>query len=281
MRKQFFILSLIFVSVLPLEAQRTEKSMEVGIFLGASYYTGDLNPMGHFSQFTKPAGGVVFRYNFNPRFAVRGNFMLGTLEAHDEFSKSTTQQQRNLSFRSSIGELSGQLEFNFLPYQIGDEEELFSPYIFLGLAGFKHNPQTQLDNSWISLQPLGTEGQGLADGANKKLYKLTQIAIPFGVGAKINLAKRLGVSIEWGMRKTFTDYLDDVSTRYYDPAKLAAARPYPAALLSDRSIDSDPNASNVGRLRGNPTNKDWYSFAGIVLTLKLNAKRERCPGISN
>lgn len=282
MKKQFYILYFIlFLSVLRLAAQRSSTSSEAGIFLGASYYTGDLSPMGHFNQFTKPAGGVVYRYNFNPRFAFRGNFLIGTIASYDEFSKVPAQQQRNLSFKSTIGELSAQFEFNFLQYEIGDEETPFTPYIFLGLAGFKHSPKTQLDNKWIKLQPLGTEGQGLADGASKKLYKLTQISIPFGVGLKINLAKRLGASLEWGMRKTFTDYLDDVSSRYYDPAKLAAARGGVSALLSDRSLDKDPSKSNIGRQRGNPTNKDWYSFAGLVLTVKINAKRERCPGVTN
>ncbi|MEO6904248.1 MAG: DUF6089 family protein [Bacteroidia bacterium] len=282
MKKQFHILFFIlFLSVLRVVAQRTPTSSELGLFIGASYYTGDLCPMGHFNQFTKPAGGIVYRYNFNPRLAFRGNFLVGTIAAYDEFSNVTAQQQRNLSFKSTIGELSAQIEFNFLQYEIGDGETPFSPYIFLGLAGFKFNPKAKLDDKWIALQPLGTEGQGLADGASKKLYKLTQISIPFGVGIKINLAKRLGASLEWGMRKTFTDYLDDVSSRYYDPAKLVANRGALSAILSDRSLGKDPSKSNVGRLRGNPTNNDWYSFAGVVLTVKLNGKRERCPGVGN
>lgn len=259
-------------------SQPKQKSSEIGVFLGGSYYIGDLNPLAHFNQFTKPAGGIVFRYNFNPRLAARANAFLGAIEGQDSFSNSSAQQQRNLHFKSTIAELSAQLEFNFLNYKIGDDRQLFSPYIFFGLAGFKFNPQAKINNNWIDLQPLGTEGQGLPNGATKRKYKLLEISIPFGIGIKTNLSKNIGMTVEWGMRKTFTDYLDDVSKRYYDPAVLAVKRGATTAQLSDPSIGTDPNFSNVGRQRGNPTTKDWYAFAGIGLTVKLKDKRPKCPG---
>jgi hypothetical protein len=278
LKKHFFILSITLLTTFTGFAQRYKKSTEIGVFVGGSYYIGDLNPTTQF-LFTKPAGGFVVRYNFNPRLSARANAFFGSIEGHDSYSDSPAQQQRNLSFKSPITELSAQLEFNFLDYEIGNEKRKFSPYIFFGLAGFKFNPQGEYKNNWVDLQPLGTEGQGLAGGASKKKYKLTQMSIPFGVGIKANLSRNIGISIEWGMRKTFTDYLDDVSTKYYDPAKLAAAHGAMAAALSDPSIGTDPHYSNVGRQRGNPTNKDWYSFAGIVLTVKLKPPREKCPGV--
>ncbi len=279
MKKHFFILAVILLSALTGLAQRKKKSAEYGLFLGGSYYIGDLNPLGHFNQFTKPAGGAVFRYNFNPRLAARGNLFFGAIEGHDSFSNSPSQQQRNLNFKSNISELSAQLEFNFLDYEIGNDKREFTPYIFGGFAGFKFNPQGEINDSWVDLQPLGTEGQGLPGGAAKKKYKLTQISLPFGIGIKANLAKHIGISVEWGMRKTFTDYLDDVSTKYYDPAKLAAKHGVIAAQLADPSIGTDPNFSNVGKQRGNPLTNDWYAFAGIVLTIKLKEKIPRCPGV--
>lgn len=260
-------------------AQSAKKSAEVGPFLGCSYYIGDLNPLGHFNQFTKPAGGAVFRYNFNPRLAARVSVLAGSVEGDDSFSNSQSQQQRNLKFRSNVSELSGQLEFNFLDFEIGNDYKAFSPYIFAGVAGYKFKPQGSANSQWVDLQPLGTEGQGLPGGASKKKYKLTQFSIPFGVGVKISLSKNIGISIEWGMRKTFTDYLDDVSTRYYDPAIIAARRGASAAYLSDPSIGTDPNYTNVGRQRGNPTTKDWYNFSGIALTIKFKQKRKTCPGV--
>ena len=83
------------------------------------------------------------------------------------------------------------------------------------------------------------------------------------------------------MRKTFTDYLDDVSKRYYDPVLLAAAHGETAAIMSDKSIGTDPNYTNRGRQRGNATTKDWYAFAGIILTLKLQPAIAPCPGVGN
>lgn len=279
MKKQLFILSIGLLIVLTSSAQRKKRSAEVGVFLGGSYYIGEINPTAHLNQFTKPAGGFVFRYNMNSRLSARLNFLAGRIEGHDSFSSSEAALQRNLNFKSPINELSLQLEFNFFDYAIGNEKRKFSPYLFLGIAGFKFNPQGQLANgAWVALQPLGTEGQGLDGGASKKKYKLIQLSIPFGVGAKVNLSKNIGISFEWGMRKTFTDYLDDVSKKYYDPTVLAATRGGTAAVLSDPSIGTDPGYSNTGRQRGNPTNKDWYSFVGIALTIKLKEKRETCPG---
>lgn len=278
LKKFFFILISALFSSYTGFSQPKQKSSEIGVFLGGSYYIGDLNPLAHFNQFTKPAGGIVFRYNFNPRLAARANAFLGAIEGQDSFSNSSAQQQRNLHFKSTIAELSAQLEFNFLNYKIGDDRQLFSPYIFFGLAGFKFNPQAKINNNWIDLQPLGTEGQGLPNGATKRKYKLLEISIPFGIGIKTNLSKNIGMTVEWGMRKTFTDYLDDVSKRYYDPAVLAVKRGATTAQLSDPSIGTDPNFSNVGRQRGNPTTKDWYAFAGIGLTVKLKDKRPKCPG---
>ena len=279
MKKQLFILSIGLLIVLTSSAQRKKRSAEVGVFLGGSYYIGEINPTARLNQFTKPAGGFVFRYNMNSRLSARLNFLAGRIEGHDSFSSSEAALQRNLNFKSPINELSLQLEFNFFDYAIGNEKRKFSPYLFLGIAGFKFNPQGQLANgAWVALQPLGTEGQGLEGGASKKKYKLIQLSIPFGVGAKVNLSKNIGISFEWGMRKTFTDYLDDVSKKYYDPTVLAATRGATAGVLSDPSIGTDPGFSNTGRQRGNPTNKDWYSFVGIALTIKLKEKRETCPG---
>lgn len=283
MKKSHFIFFVFILIAGSLVAQHSKKksSYEVGVFLGGSYYIGDLNPLGHLNQFTKPAGGFVMRYNINYRLAARANLLFGSIQADDAYAKTNAAHQRNLNFKSPVTEFSGQLEFNFLDYQIGNEKRKFSPYIFLGVGVFKFNPQGNIGGNWVALQPLSTEGQGLEGGASKKKYKLTQISIPFGVGFRTNLSKGIGLSIEWGMRKTFTDYLDDVSKTYYDPVKLAAARGGVAAALSDPSKGTDPAFSNVGRQRGNPTNKDWYSFVGAVLTIKLKERKPPCPGVQD
>ena len=233
--------------------------------MGGSYYMGDLSPAGNL-LLTKPGGGIEYRYTYNPRFEVRGNFFFTSVSGDDARSNSLSQKQRNLRFKSNIFELSGQLEFNFLPYSIGDPEKPSSPYIFMGLGVFSFDPLAEIDGKEYSLQPLGTEGQGTPSNPGLKKYKLVQACVPFGVGAKFSLAKRMGLTLEWGIRKTFTDYLDDVSTIYPDPVDLNGSV---AISLSDRSHLNDPNISNVGRQRGNSKNKDWYTFVGIVLGFKF------------
>lgn len=258
-------------------SQRTKKSSEIGLFLGGSYYIGDLNPNGHFSQFTKPAGGIVFRYNFSPRFSARANALYGHYEAHDSYSKSPYRKQRNLSVKSEIIELSAQYEFNFQNFEIGSDKTMLSPYIFLGLAAFYFNPQGEKGNDWVDLRPLCTEGQGLAGGATKRKYKRLQVSVPFGVGLKAVFSKGIGIGFEWGMRKTFSDYLDDVSKRYYNPVLLLAEKGATSAEMSDPSIGTDPLYGNTGRMRGNSKTKDWYNFFGVVLTIKINRKADICP----
>jgi hypothetical protein len=128
------------------------------------------------------------------------------------------------------------------------------------------NPTTELDGEDYTLQNLGTEGQGTSL-SDKEPYKLNQLSIPLGIGLKFNLKKRVAISIEYGIRKTFTDYLDDVSGSYVDPDLLSAYNGSLAAEFSDRSLDNS-NLSNVGFNRGNSSNKDWYAFYGIMLTFK-------------
>ncbi|MEO6884531.1 MAG: DUF6089 family protein [Bacteroidia bacterium] len=250
-------------------AQVKERSNEIGIFLGGSFYIGELNPApsGFFDGFTKPAGGVLFRHNFSERFALRANLLFGTLEGDDSYSNVLASRDRNLSFKSPVDELSVQWEFNFLPYAIGDKKHTFTPYIFIGLGVFKFNPQASVNGNWVALQPLHTEGQG-------KAYNLIQPSIPFGVGIKMSFSKTIGLGFEWGMRKTFTGYIDDVHGTYPNFGQLAASHGIMAAALSDRSLSTDP-IDDVGRQRGNNTT-DWYSFAGVTLTFKLKGKHTSC-----
>jgi hypothetical protein len=260
---------LIFGIVLPFlsEGQTKNTNKELGLFLGASYYTGDLNPTHHF-RLAQPAIGLVYRYSFNPRVAARVNVLLGSLRGDDQKSDDPKQLERNLHFKSRIWELSGQIDFNFLPYMVGDAHKPFSPYIFAGIGLFNFDPQAKLRDSWIRLEPLGTEGQGTVL-TNYEGYRLTQISVPFGAGIKMHIAQRMGLTIEWGMRKTFTDYLDDVSKEYVNPAYLTPE----SAALANRSRYPDL----VGSQRGNSMTKDWYNFTGFILTFLITTSGEKCP----
>jgi hypothetical protein len=279
MKRLFFLVLIFFLLHVDLKAQVLYRS-EVGVFLGGSYYTGDLNPNKHFLQ-TKFAGGILYRYNITPRWAFKTSAMIGGLEASD--AKSKANVERNLSFRSYIFDFSTQIEFNFLQYIIGDKKHFISPYIFIGASVFNFNPQAKLNSEWYSLHGLGTEGQGSTIDGVPKPYSLTSIAIPFGLGVKISPSRFLSLGLEWGIRKTFTDYIDDVSTSYpaNDPGSSYQGtfkdESGPVAYeLSDQSLPVESRGTHGGLERGNPKTKDWYVFTGLTVCFRIKGKSARC-----
>jgi len=272
MKKSFLVGLLSFFFIYGLKAQDFYRS-EVGVFLGGSYYLGDLNPSKHFLK-TKFAGGIVYRYNFTPRWALKVNALMGGLEASDAVSKANID--RNLSFKSYIFDFSAQVEFNFLQYVTGDKNHFISPYIFVGASLFNFSPKAEYDGKWYELQSLGTEGQGTTIPDTKKPYALTTVAIPFGIGLKISPHKLISLGLEYGIRKTFTDYIDDVSSTYADPVVLAAENGVAAAALADRTISDEIKLQHPGTARGNPKTKDWYVFTGVTVAFRIKGKHERC-----
>lgn len=253
-------------------------SHEVGIFLGGSYYLGDLNPSRQFFQ-TQPAVGAFYRFNYNYRIAFRAGFNYGSIQGDDSQSSSPDQLERNLNFKSKIEEVYVQAEFNFWEFKVGHKDYIFAPYIFLGVAGFHFNPMGNINNQWVALQPLSTEGQGTILNPSLKPYKLYQMSIPFGLGFKLSFSKMIGIAFEWGPRKTFTDYLDDVSGAYVDPAKLAAIKGQLSGMMSNRSVGNGIAQGDVGKMRGNPATKDWYFYYGFVISIKLPQKPKECKGV--
>jgi hypothetical protein len=271
MKKIFFSFLIVVCSI-----EAFSQGSELGLFGGGSYYLGDLNPGRQFYK-TQPAFGVFYRRILNPRYAVKANLLYGTVKAFDSDSENPEQVLRNLNFRSRIIELSAQIEFNFLPYQIGDIKKRFSPYLFAGISGFRFDPQGFVNDRWVDLPPLSTEGQGTQANSGNDYYGLFQLAFPFGAGLKVWAFKRFGFSFEWGLRKTNTDYIDDVSTVYPDLNQLAIERGPFAASMSDRSLVNGDIGRNSGQQRGNSRRNDWYSFAGLGITYKIGPKIPKCP----
>lgn len=244
--------------------QGFKSAAEIGIFGGGSYYIGDLNPNKHFI-YSKPALGLVFRYNLSTRHSLRFTANYGNIYGQDSKSDDLRQLDRNLDFKSKVLEVGFGVELDLFKYRISDMKYPISPYFFYQVAYARVNPVTEVNGNEIALQPLGTEGQGTPLSTKKSTYKLNQLTVPLGIGLKFNLRPRLAMSIEYGIRKTFTDYLDDVSGNYADVAELAAYNGPLAADLSDRSISDTPKS---GTNRGANLNKDWYSFYGVMITIK-------------
>lgn len=267
MKNWLYIIALLFVfkgNAFSQAEKRHFRQHELGILLGGAYYIGDLNPAKHFYS-PQPAGSIYYRFTPNYRYAFRTGLTYASVLGDDSQSDNQDQLQRNLNFKSKLYEFNIISEFNFLEYRISQDKYRISTYLFLGLGVFNFNPQAQIGNEWYDLQPLRTEGQS-------KKYKRTQVNIPFGIGLKLNVSKNVGIGLEWGPRKLFTDYLDDVSGTY--PNTIANPLSSPLAnKLSDRSKNA---GSNINEQRGNPRTKDWYYVFGVSLNFKLTPKPEQC-----
>jgi len=145
----------------------------------------------------------------------------------------------------------------------------------LGISGFWFNPQGQLNGKWYNLQPLGTEGQGIIP--TRKKYSRIQPAIPYGIGFKYGLDRKWSVGLEFGVRKTFTDYIDDVSTTYFDKELIREQYGDIAAQLSDPSSGEHPQWTASGQQRGDAKDKDAYMYMTINVVYKLKQNRRGLP----
>lgn len=280
--------------------KRNKARKEYVIGIGAANFLGELggaNQIGtnfvrdlEFSM-TRPSFALGYRYKFAKRFAVKGGFYYQLVSGSDKLTKEPYRHNRNLSFRSNIFELSAQAEFYFTKEQQGHRYKIknakgiknydFQGYLFLGVGGFYYNPQAMYRGHWTNLQPLGTEGQGLPGGPKK--YSRVSVCIPYGIGMKYSLTPEWAVGLEIGIRKTFTDYIDDVSTVYYDNAALRLAKGDASADLADPSLAnypielSGPGAGGVqtaaGEQRGDKKDKDAYMFVNVTVAYKIPTKR--------
>jgi hypothetical protein len=236
---------------------------QVEIMPAFSGYYGDLTQkLVNLNEY-RPAINLNILYHTGNFVDFRGGIAYGRITANDKYNVSPSIIARNLNFTSDIYEANLMLQFN-----IADPEFFTSyPYAFIGLGVFHFNPFTRdSTGKKVYLQPLGTEGEGLPQYPGRKMYSLYQLCLPMGAGWKWRLNDNWDMAVEFGFRFTFTDYLDDVSTTYPDPAILAAARGSLAAELSYRGTGNVV----VGGQRGNPNNKnDSYFFGGIKFTTSM------------
>lgn len=239
------------------------QSFHVNLSAGVTNYSGDLQVKRYTFNQSQPAIALGVSYQLSEKFHLRSQFMLGKLSAHDKFNPLT--ETRNLNFTSSLTE--GHLAAEY--YLRDLTEYAVSPYVFAGIAVYHFNPYTS-DTAGTKhfLQPLSTEGQGFFQ--DREPYKLTQFAIPFGGGIKLALSDNLRVCIEVGMRKLFTDHLDDVSTTYIDPNLLLTNRGTKSLELAYRGGElKNSTPYPAGDPRGSAKYKDWYYFTGITTSLRL------------
>jgi opacity protein-like surface antigen len=185
---------LIILSSFATYAQRGD----VGLFAGGSYYTGDLNP-GEPFQKSLPAFGVFYRHNFNNRLAVRMGYTGTTLKGNDF-------QQRGISFRTNLNEVSAQFEVNFNEFGIKADENRLSPYIFGGIG-----------HTWFTANK-----DSLGIGTPPVSLNIT--SFPFGLGVKYNPTENVSMGLEWGLRKTSGKHADKIDNVYETGMRVSSAK---------------------------------------------------------
>lgn len=262
---------------------------EVGVFGGISTYNGDLTPNSFSFRQSHPAFGILIRKSIYKGFGLRLGASFGKISGADSLASDSSVRNRNLSFQSNVTDVHLLVEYNFFDY----ETTGFTPYVFVGISVYHFDPYTK-DTAGLKvyLPPLSTEGEGLSTYPDRKNYNLTQVSIPFGVGVKYALSPVVNLGFEFRINKTFTDYLDDVSSTYVDQGNLLAERGPTAVQYAYRSDELPGHKSDAypadGFPRGSAAHKDWYYFTGVTLTFNLNGgnglfgnalRQLRCPFI--
>lgn len=280
--------------------------------MGATGFMGDLggadeigsNGLQGIKDFNfsaaRPTMMLGYRYLVLQDLGVTANFSLGYVYGDDGLTEEPFRNNRNIHFRSPIMELSTMAEYTVLRLQrqgarytrvtrsrtIGGLAG--SLYIFAGVGGFYYNPQGYFekdsyqgnipvyelpDDGWYNLRPLKTEGQGYF--ATRPNYTPFSLVIPFGFGASVELSRDISLGIRYGFRKTFTDYIDDVSTTYVDPLIYNIMFDDPgqtaiAEYFSNPTKNSlSKSSTSPGQQRGNPFNTDAYMFGFITLHYRI------------
>ena len=261
--KIFLLIFLFLSSVFNSFTQR----LHVGVAGGLANYNGDLLEKLYVGKQTNGFIGLTLHYEIYDQLLLRAAFNFARVNGSDSYNAKTVLKARNLHFESAISEFSVVGEF----YLFNLNERKFSPYGFAGLALYHFNPYTfDTAGKKIFLKPLSTEGQGIY--ANKKPYSLTQVAFPFGGGIKYAITENIRVGIEFGFRKLFTDYLDDVSTSYADYNDLLAAKGPVATEISYRGDEipgGNPAYPAKDIQRGSSSQKDDYYFTGLNISIRL------------
>jgi len=243
----------------------------VNLFGGFANYIGDLQSKAYTTQQSHGAIGAGLQYDLNDHFSILGNGSYAKVGASDAYSPQADLRARNLSFQSRIYEGNFLLEYNLLDINV----HKFTPYAFAGVAIYHFNPYAyDTLGRKVYLKRLSTEGEGLA--GYPKPYNLFQFAIPFGGGIKMRITDRVVLAYEIGLRKLFTDYLDDVSTRYVDKATLLAAKGLGAVQMAYRGgeVKGGQGYPAGGSIRGGSKYKDWYYLSGIKVSISLNTNKK-------
>jgi Outer membrane protein beta-barrel domain len=301
LRSLTLVLFLLAMSATLAHAQRSYKKYRyftVEGMIGASQYGGDISTPKDGGESTFPQSQIAtlpttqlglalgVAYQFHPHLSAKVNAMFTRLQGDDQFVDGNPNQFRKLNFKSYVFEASAQLRYHFVSHQRNWKfRPKVDPYVFAGVGVFYYDPYVIFENRGnapgvaasvgekVFLRGLGTEGEPNA-------YNTVAISIPFGFGVKYAVNQKINIGLEFGLRATTTDYLDDVSgipsiTRpkygtYFDGV---FSSPLAAALANPGNVA----VGETGDRRGNPETNDWYAFSGITVGYILGSTDQKCP----
>lgn len=286
--------------------------------IGATQFLGDLggrNQIGSDWFFDLDAAStryivnLGFRYKISQYVSAKTGFSFGEIAGNDKFTQEPFRNNRNLQFRSPIVEWATQIEVSWMRETVGSRYKIrrvrgrgkkgsnLYLYGFAGVGLTYMNPMGRYDGKWYSLKKYHTEGQGFVPSRNE--YSNWQFVIPFGVGMKYALDKKSSIGLEYGLRKTFTDYMDDVSTTYVYTKEGERRDPVGAQIISNAlgydniakgladpslapvpgGVDTFPGACSTcpGQQRGDPSDLDSYMFLTITYQRKIRTTRKGLP----
>ena len=289
MKKILLLIFTIFLLAFSINAQSWKfLRNEFSFGLGATSFLGELggaNKIGSHNiagirdfdfNATRPAVQIGYRRFFSSQIAAKAGFTFGQVSGNDALTEEQFRNNRNLHFKSPIAELAIQVDyFPFREYfghiyrsngVVGKRVNHLSPYLFAGIGGFWYNPKAKYQGNWEKLRPLQTEGVA---------YKSISVALPVGLGLKYAIDKQWSIGLEVGLRYTFTDYLDDVSTEYVDKSSESAMVQY----LSNPALNNEGQTSWTlpGQQRGSSQANDSYVFAILSVNYKLLRGRLNLP----
>jgi|JI102314A2RNA_FD_contig_91_521111_length_1282_multi_3_in_0_out_0_2 hypothetical protein len=287
--RKYILLSLILFPLFSMSQQWKKTRKEILLGVGAANLLGDLGGADQIGthlmkdleiSLTRPTVAAGYRYKLSPTMAVKGYTGWARLAGNDLLTAEPSRNNRNLSFRTNIITASAQFEYSVIEEKVKSRYSRRSKkfplniYFFGGFGLFYFNPESQYyDGKWYKLKPLRTEGQGLP-GSEAKDYSLVQFCVPLGVGFKYPINREWSIGLEYSITKTFTDYIDDVSTVYYDNEAIRAAYGDVAAYFADPSTTPTREApikggTNPGEKRGETTYNDSFMFAWLNVSYKI------------
>ncbi len=253
----------------------SSSGLSINAGLGVANYFGDLMQYNRLFSQSGFAFGVGVSYPLSNRFSTRLDIGAQQVKAADSKNKGSQYKARNLSFKSSVYDMSVSLDFNL----INIDKHGFSPYVSAGVGAMIFNPTAEdISGNKQKLRELGTEGQGLAGYPG--MYKKASFIVPLGLGVKIAAGNNVTLSLDFNYRITGTDYLDDVSTSGYPDKTLLDARNPLTARFTWRGneVGGEAYPANLSLPRGNPANKDGYYTTRFKVAYSFaKKKKEKTP----